>query len=39
MAAAPTFKVLGQAIPRVEGPEKITGRAKNCLNFIKAHSW
>jgi xanthine dehydrogenase molybdenum-binding subunit len=37
-AAAPAYKVLGQAIPRVEGPDKITGRAKYTADVLPANS-
>src|SRR5438874_3774303 len=34
MAAAPAFAVLGRPIPRVEGPDKVTGRAHYTADVV-----
>src|SRR5439155_22721799 len=34
MAAAPPFMVLGRPIPRVEGPDKVTGRTRYTADFV-----
>jgi carbon-monoxide dehydrogenase large subunit len=34
MAAAPTFSVVGQPVPRVEGPDKLTGAAQYTADFL-----
>src|SRR5712692_10405627 len=33
-AAAPTFEVIGRPIPRVEGPDKVTGRAQYTADVL-----
>ncbi|HEY3118215.1 MAG TPA: molybdopterin cofactor-binding domain-containing protein, partial [Chloroflexota bacterium] len=34
MAATPTFSTVGQPIPRVEGPEKVSGRAQYSADIL-----
>jgi CO/xanthine dehydrogenase Mo-binding subunit len=36
MAAAPAFTVIGKPVPRVEGPDKVTGRAKYSADYQPA---
>src|SRR5579871_910887 len=38
MAASPTFAVLGRPIPRVEGPDKVTGRALYAADVTPANT-
>ena len=38
MAAAPAFTVLGRPIPRVEGPDKVTGRARYTADVVPANT-
>src|SRR5438552_609808 len=34
MAAAPAFSVVGRPVPRVEGPDKVTGAAQYSADFL-----
>src|SRR2546423_6383808 len=38
MAAAPTYTVLGQSIPRVEGPDKVTGRTQYTADVVPTNT-
>lgn len=38
MAAAPTFEVIGRPIPRVEGPDKVIGRARYTGDVVPANT-
>jgi CO/xanthine dehydrogenase Mo-binding subunit len=36
VAAAPVFSVIGKPVPRIEGPEKVTGRARYSADYTPA---